>query len=104
MTATADHRTRTTAAVKAAAATGTALRVLERACAVAFVGFTVYVGVELVESARANSLWLLVLIVPVAVSALLLLPSLFRSPDLGLRPLWPWRRAATKWPSRPRSK
>lgn len=88
----AGHRSRTVAAVKAAAATGTALRLLDRVCAAGYVGFTVYVAVQLVEAALTHTLWLLLMIVPVAISAVLLFPSLYRSPDLGLRLMWPLRR------------
>ena len=78
-----------TLAERAVARAGSLLRLVDRACAAAYVGFTFYVAWQLFERSLETSPLLFVVIVPVVISGVLLFPSLFRMPDLGLRLFWP---------------
>ena len=74
------------------------LRLVERLSAVGYVVFTLFVAYELILLALDRSMWLLILAIPVLLTAFLLVPSLFLAPEHVLRLDWPLRFRA--WHSR----
>lgn len=68
------------------------LREAERISAVLYLGFCLYVAVDLVGRALRDTLWLLLPAAMVIVSAALVVPALIRHPDGGVRLRWPFRR------------
>lgn len=82
-----------------AAGGGAALRLLDRASALLYIAGTFGMGGMLVWYAFSKTPWLLLLAVPMLLTALLLALAFQRNPDLGLRFEWPLRR---RW-VRPRS-
>ena len=76
---------------RAADLAGKALRIIDRLCAIGFLGFSLWLVWDLWARAAVHGWAVLVLAIPVVVSTLLLVPSVFgRGGDL-LRPTWPWR-------------
>jgi hypothetical protein len=75
-----------------ASGAGAALRLLDRASALLYIFGAFAMGGMLVFYAFSKTLWLLLLAVPVLLTALLLALAFKRNPDLGLRIEWPLRR------------
>jgi hypothetical protein len=81
-----------------AAGAGAALRFLDRASALLYIAGAFAMGGMLVWQAFSKTLWLLLLAIPILVTASLLALAFQRNPDLGLRLEGPSRR---RW-ARPR--
>lgn len=75
--------------VAAADAAGRILRLVDRLCAIGYLGFSLWVISDLWRSATEHGWALLVLAVPVIVSTVLLAPSVFGRADRLLRPWTP---------------
>ncbi|MBK8906602.1 MAG: hypothetical protein IPM60_01425 [Rhodospirillales bacterium] len=69
-----------------------ALREVERVSAILYLGFGLYVAVDLIGRAFRDTLWLLLPAAMVIVSASVVVPTLIRHPDRGVRLGWPFRR------------
>ena len=75
-----------------AAGLGAALRLLDRASAVLYIAGTFAMAGMLTWYAVTRTLWLLLLAVPMVVTAVLFASAFRSNPDLGLRLQWPVRR------------
>jgi hypothetical protein len=75
-----------------AAGLGAALRLLDRASAVLYIAGTFAMAGMLTWYAVTRTLWLLLLAVPMAVTAVLFASAFRSNPELGLHLEWPVRR------------